>query len=114
MIAVVGGRFGDYRAGFRFGQLGLDLVDKKGLDRFKARVYFSCGAAAIPWGRHVRAGTLLLRRGLEIALETGDQTYAAYAHSKLVSNRLTSADPLAEVQREAELRSNSRRKHASA
>ena len=102
MIAVVGGRFGDYRAGFRFGQLGLDLVEKKGLDRFKARVYFSCGAAAIPWGRHVRAGTLLLRRGLEIALETGDQPYAAYAHSKLVSNRLTSADPLAEVQLEAE------------
>ena len=99
---VVGGRFGDYRAGFRFGQLGLELVEKKGLDRFKARVYFSCGAAAIPWGRHVRVGTLLLRRGLEIALETGDQPYAAYAHSKLVSNRLTIADPLAEVQLEAE------------
>ena len=102
MIAVVGGRFGDYRAGFRFGQLGLDLVEKKGLDRFKARVYFSCGAASIPWGRHVRAGTLLLRRALEIALQTGDQPHAAYAQSKLIANGLTSADPLAEVQRAAE------------
>ena len=43
-------------SGVRFGQLGLELVEKKGLDRFKARVYFSCGAAAIPWGRHVRSG----------------------------------------------------------
>ena len=102
MIAVVGGRFGDYRAGFRFGQLGLDLVEKKGLDRFKARVYFSCGAASIPWGRHVRAGTLLLRRALEIALQTGDQPHAAYAQSKLIANGLTSADSLAEVQRAAE------------
>ena len=102
MIAVVGGRFGDYRAGFRFGQLGLELVEKKGLDRFKARVYFSCGAAAIPWGRHVRVGTLLLRRALEIALQTGDQPYAAYAQSKLCREPSHSADPLAEVQREAE------------
>ncbi len=102
MNAVVGGRFGNYRAGFRFGQLGLDLIEKKGLDRFKARVYFGCARSVIPWAQHVRAGVPLIRRGLETALETGDQTYAAYAYFFLVSNRLTNADPLAEVQREAE------------
>jgi len=98
---VIGPRFGNYRAGFRFGQLSLDLVEKKGLDRFKARVYFACGQV-IPWGRHIRASVPLLRRGLKTALETGDQTYAAYAHCRLVWDRLTSADPLDEVQREAE------------
>ena len=102
MNTVVGARFGNYRAGVRFGQLSLDLVEKKNLDRFKARVYLACGCVVIPWGRHIRAGALLLRRSLETALETGDQTYAVYAHCNLVSNRLTSADPLAEVQREAE------------
>lgn len=102
MNAVVGGRFGNYRAGFRFGQFGLDLIEKKGLDRFKARVYFGCARSVIPWAQHVRAGVPLIRRGLETALETGDQTYAAYAYFFLVSNRLTNADPLAEVQREAE------------
>jgi PAS domain S-box-containing protein len=102
MNTVVGGRFGNYRAGVRFGQLGLDLVEKKGLDRFTVRVYFACACAAIPWGQHVRAGAALLRRGLKAALETGDQAHAVYAHHNLVSNRLTSADPLAEVQREAE------------
>jgi PAS domain S-box-containing protein len=99
---VVGARFGNYRAGLRFGGLSLDLVEKKGLERFKARVYHACGCVVIPWERHVRAGVPLLRRSLETALEIGDQTYAGYAHCDLVSNRLTSADPLAEVQREAE------------
>jgi len=102
MNMVVGARFGNYRAGSRFGQLSLDLVEQKGLDRFKARVYFACGRAVVPWERHIRAGAPLLRRSLETALETGDRTYAAIAHCDLVSNRLTSADPLAEVQREAE------------
>ena len=102
MNTVVGGRFGNYQAGLRFGQLGLDLVDQKGLDRFKARVYFTSGAAAIPWGRHVREGTALLRQALAIALETGDYTHVAYVSLFLVSFRLTSADSLAAVQREAE------------
>jgi len=98
---VVGVRFGNYRAGSRFGQVSLDLVEKKGLERFKARVYCGCALSVIPWTQHIRAGVPLLRRCLESALETGDQTYAAYAHCFLVSNRLSSADPLAEVQREA-------------
>jgi PAS domain S-box-containing protein len=102
MNTVVGARFGNYRAGLRFGKLSLDLVEKKGLERFKARVYHACGHVVIPWEQNIRAGGPLLRRSLETALETGDQTYAAYAHYDLVSNRLTSADPLIEVQREAE------------
>ena len=36
---LLGPRFGDYQAGFRFGKLGLDLVEQRGLLRFKARVY---------------------------------------------------------------------------
>jgi predicted ATPase len=102
MNAVVGGRFGNYRAGLRFGGLGLDLIEKKGLERFKARVCHAYGCVVIPWARHIRAGAPLLRRSLETALESGDQTYAAYAHYDLVSNRLATADPLAEVQHEAE------------
>ena len=36
--SVLGMYFGDYQAGFRFGRLGLDLAEKPGLDRFRARV----------------------------------------------------------------------------
>jgi predicted ATPase len=61
---VVGARFGNYRAGSRFGQLSLDLVEKKGFERFKARVYFTCGCAVIPWRQHVITSVQLIRRGL--------------------------------------------------
>jgi PAS domain S-box-containing protein len=102
MNTVLGGRFGNYPAGLRFGELSLDLIEKKGLERFKARVYLGCGCSVIPWGRHIREGVPLNRRSLETALQAGDQIYAAFAYSNLVTNRLTSAEPLAEVQREAE------------
>jgi PAS domain S-box-containing protein len=102
MNTVLGSRFGDYPAGLRYGKLSLDLVEKKGLERFKARVYLGCACSVIPWGRHIREGVPLNRRSLETALQAGDQIYAAFAYSNLVTNRLTSAEALAEVQREAE------------
>ena len=40
---VLGLRFGDYQTGFRVSQLACDLVDRPGLDRFKARVYMGFG-----------------------------------------------------------------------
>src|SRR6185436_10872014 len=38
LATVLGRRFGDYAKGFRFGKLGLDLVEQHGLSRFKAAV----------------------------------------------------------------------------
>jgi PAS domain S-box-containing protein len=102
MNTVLGSRFGNYPAGLRFGKLSLDLIENKGLERFKARVYLGYGCSVIPWARHIREGVPLNHRSLETALQAGDQIYAAFAYSNLVTNRLTSAEPLAEVQREAE------------
>src|SRR6185369_8265874 len=53
---VLGPDFGNYEAGYRFTQLGLDLVERHGLDRFKARVYLGFGN----WTRNVRTGRPLL------------------------------------------------------
>ena len=36
---VAGHRFGDYKNALRFGQLGYDLVEKRGLKRFQAATY---------------------------------------------------------------------------
>ena len=62
---VVGARFGRYAAGYRFGLLGMDLVDKKGLDRAKPRVYRNMAARVVPWVRHLREARALLLRALE-------------------------------------------------
>jgi PAS domain S-box-containing protein len=99
---VLIGQFGDYKAAFRFGQLGFNLTAKRGLDRFKARVYLTFGHHLTPWTKPIRTGRSLLRLALDAAQEAGDLTYVAYARTHLVTHLLASGDPLDEVQREAE------------
>ena len=99
---IAGPRFGDYKAGSRFGQLGYELVEKRGLTRYRARTYMSFGNIVMPWTRHVTAGRDLVRRAFDVANQTGDLTYAAYSCNHLITNLLAAGDPLLEVQREAE------------
>ncbi|MBV8095109.1 MAG: PAS domain S-box protein, partial [Acetobacteraceae bacterium] len=99
---IAGLRFGNYDAGFRFGRLGYQLVEQRGLRRFQAATYMLFGAHLIPWTRHVRAGRDLLRRAFEIATKSGDLTFAAFSCGNLNSNLLAAGDPLHEVEREAQ------------
>ena len=99
---IAGARFGDYQAGFRFGQLGYDLVEARGLTRFQARTYMVFGNALLPWTKHVRAARNLLRRAFEAANTTGELIIAAYCGNQLNTNLLMAGDPLAEAEREAE------------
>jgi PAS domain S-box-containing protein len=99
---IAGPRFGDYQTGFRFGRLGYDLVEQRGLKRFQARVYMNFGNVALPWARHIRAGRDLVRRAFEAANQSGDLTFAAFCCSHLNANLLGAGDPLDEVQGEAE------------
>ena len=99
---VAGPRFGDYQAGFRFGQLGYDLVEKRGLKRFQTRIFLNFGSGVIPWTRHIRSGRDLVRRALETANQSGDLNWEASCYAHLNTNLLAAGDPLDEVQREAE------------
>jgi PAS domain S-box-containing protein len=99
---IAGPRFGDYQAGFRFGRLGYDLVEQRGLKRFQARTYMNFGNVVLPWTRHVRAGRELVRRAFEAANQSGDLNFAAHCCSHLNTNLLAAGDPLDEVQGEAE------------
>lgn len=100
---VLGPYFGDYRAAFRFGKLGLDLVEQRGLDRFKARAYMLFASHIHPWTRHVRACQPMLRRAFDFANRAGDLTFSAYSCNNLVMNLLASGAQLDDVQREAEV-----------
>jgi predicted ATPase/GAF domain-containing protein len=101
LAMLAGPHFGNYDAGFRFGRLGCELVERPELKRFQARTYETFGFV-IPWTRHVRTGRDLLRRAFEIANRIGDITYAGYACGQLNTNLLVAGDPLVEAQREAE------------
>ncbi|MFL9913518.1 trifunctional serine/threonine-protein kinase/ATP-binding protein/sensor histidine kinase [Paraburkholderia sp. RL17-337-BIB-A] len=99
---TLGPQFGDYRAGFRFGKLGVDLVEKHRMDRFKARVYAGFGAFIVPWTKHIRSARALLRLAFDTANQTGDLTFSGYCCNNLITNLLGAGDPLGDVQREAE------------
>ena len=96
-----GPRFNNYKDGFRFGQLGYDLVEKRNLTRYQARTYISFGTLT-PWAKHAAKGRELIRRAFDIAYRTGDLTFSAYSWHALITNYLAVGDPLSEVQSEAE------------
>lgn len=102
LIRIAGPHFGDYKAGFRFGQLGYDLVERRGLKRLEARTYVCFALFVVPWMKHVAACRDLQRRAFDAANRTGDVQYATYTRNDLNSNHIFSGEPLSEAQSEAE------------
>jgi PAS domain S-box-containing protein len=100
--AIAGPRFGNYKAGFSFGKLGYDLVERLGLERFQARIYLGFASLIIPWTKHLRTGRDLFQRAFDAANIVGDLTYAVYSRCNLMANLLAAGDPLAGVELEAE------------
>ncbi len=97
---VAGPRFGNYAEAFRFGKLGYDLVERRGLDRFRARTYTNFGIFVLPWARHIRESRNLLSRAFDVASRSGDIIYAAYAYNNKVANLLMAGDRLVDVEDE--------------
>ncbi|MBO9355722.1 AAA family ATPase [Bordetella petrii] len=96
--------FGNYKAGFQFGKLGCDLVERRGLERYKASTYHSFTIFVAHWAQPVRACSDLVRRVFDMAGRSGDIPFSAFAGNCLVSNLLFTGERLPELQREAEAR----------
>jgi PAS domain S-box-containing protein len=99
---VLGFRFGDYQAGLRFGQLACDLVEKRGLERYKARVFATFGGFVLPWTKPLDVARTILQRAVDAANAAADPTYMIYSSRNLVATNFIAGLPLADVQREAE------------
>jgi PAS domain S-box-containing protein len=102
LAKIAGPYFDNYKAGFRFGRLGYELVEQRGLKRWQARTYLWFGEFVLPWMKHVHACRDLIRRAFEAANKIGDLTLVAYSCDYLNTNLLAAGHPLAEVKREAE------------
>jgi len=98
---LLGMRFGNYRVGFSLGKLGMDLVERRGLRRFEARVYLLFSIIS-HWTQPARIGLGLARRAFDASNRVGDIAFAGYSYPALISCLLAIGEPLAEVQREAE------------
>lgn len=102
IFRVAGQRFGDYQLGLRFGQLGCDLVEKRGLTRFEAGTYLCFSNFVVRWMKPVHECRDLLNRAFAAANRVGDLPYGAFTRNAMNSNLLFAGVPLAEVQAEAE------------
>jgi PAS domain S-box-containing protein len=100
--AISGLHFGNYKAGFRFGRLGYELVEKGGLQRFQARTYMWFGQFVMPWTKHLRASREFTQRAYDAAYKVGDLFAVAVTFEHLTANSLATGHPLVEAQRVAE------------
>jgi predicted ATPase len=79
-ISVTAGHgFGDYNNAFRLGQLGYELVEKRGLRRFQAAAYNGFASAMMPWMKPLSACCNVIRQAFEAGNRLGDLTNAAYS-----------------------------------
>ncbi|MDM0028847.1 trifunctional serine/threonine-protein kinase/ATP-binding protein/sensor histidine kinase [Variovorax saccharolyticus] len=99
---IAGARFGNDNAGLRFGRLGFDLVERRGLRRFEARTRLSYAVSVATRTSPLREVRSLIRDAFDAACAAGDLTYAAISFQHLISNLLAAGDPLTDVQLEAE------------
>jgi PAS domain S-box-containing protein len=100
-VGMLANHFGQFDAGYRFGRLGCELVERPGLQRFQARTFETFGFG-VPWTQHVRKGREFLFRGFDLASRIGEISYAGYACGQLTTNYLMAGDPLIEAQEQAE------------
>ncbi|MGJ7512299.1 PAS domain-containing protein [Variovorax sp. GT1P44] len=100
---VLGFRFEDYQRALRFGEVGCDLVEKRGLDRFKTGAFANFGIFVVPWTKSMAIGSAMIRRGFDAAMATGNVAYSIYCSGSLVAHLLLAGTPLEQVHREGVL-----------
>ncbi|MBV9297801.1 MAG: serine/threonine-protein kinase PknK, partial [Verrucomicrobia bacterium] len=98
---ILGPAFQRYAEGYRFGKLGIDLVEKHGFVAYKAKVYMTMAWVAI-WTQPITTALEFIRVAFSCAVEMGDLTYACYCCDHAVTNLLARGDHLQDVWDEAE------------
>src|SRR5467141_374958 len=94
--------FGDYRRGFQFGRLGYDLVAKRQLVAYKAKIELIIGAYISFWNEPRTRAIAHLYSAFKAAVTAGDLNFASYACDHLVSHKLAAGEPLDKVYVESE------------
>ena len=100
--SIAGGFVGDYATAFRFGELGCELAEKRGLKRFHARTCLNFAVRVLPWGRPVAISRDLVSRAFALANSAGDLIFATNSGNAMVTVLLAAGAPLREVQEQAE------------
>ncbi len=102
MSQIFGARYGDYASSRGFGELALHLVDERGLEKYRGRVYMTFGTLVVPWSAPARSGRDFIRRAFDIVTASGDHTFALYCGRNEASGMLFAGEDLDDVRRTVE------------
>ncbi len=94
LAIIAGPRFGDYEAGFRFGRLGCELVEQRGLKRFQARTYMTSGLTSYPGRDMSGPAATCCASASKLPARAATSPLPATAAASLNSNLLAAGDPL--------------------
>ncbi|WP_354327095.1 trifunctional serine/threonine-protein kinase/ATP-binding protein/sensor histidine kinase [Variovorax atrisoli] len=97
MTQVFGVRYGNYAAAREFGALALHLVDERGLALYRGRVYMTFGTMVVPWTQPARAARDYIRRAYDVAVASGDHTFAIYCGRNQATGMLFAGEYLGDV-----------------
>jgi predicted ATPase/signal transduction histidine kinase/tRNA A-37 threonylcarbamoyl transferase component Bud32 len=92
--AMLCDKFGDIEGGYRFGILGLSLLDKMNANSLKSKVYFIFNSMIRHFKNPVRETITPLNLGVQIGLETGDIQFTSSNAWSLSENLFLSGENL--------------------
>ena len=97
---ILCGVMDDIDNGYRFGQLGLNLMEKPNARECKARTMFIFNGFIGHWKDHVRTTLAPLLEGYQVGLGTGDLEYAGYSAMIYCYHSFYAGVPLAKIEAE--------------
>ncbi len=94
---------GDIESGYRYGQLGLDLLERLNSREIMCRTLFAFNVYIRHFKEHVKETVKPLVDGYQAGLESGDLSYAAYCALSHCVRMYMASTNLAEVKKEMEI-----------
>jgi predicted ATPase/signal transduction histidine kinase/tRNA A-37 threonylcarbamoyl transferase component Bud32 len=97
--AMLCDKFGDIEAGYRFGLLGLSLLDHMNANSYRCKVSYIFNAMIQHFKEHDKKTITPLQYGMQSGLQTGDIEFASYCNWTIAINLFLSGNNLEIINR---------------
>ncbi|KPU43704.1 serine/threonine-protein kinase PknB [Oxobacter pfennigii] len=97
---TAGNILGDYKAGSRYGEVCIRLIEKYDRSFSKCIIYFVIGAFVSHWTSHASLSLDCFKKSIQSAMEAGDVLIMGYAHCLLLETRYLIGAALTEIEDE--------------
>lgn len=95
--AILCDKLGDIEEGYRFGRLGLAVLDRMNDNSLKCKVLYTFNAMIRHFKEHLKETIIPLQQVIQVGLETGDIEFAGYCTSFLSAQLFLTRTSLEEV-----------------